>query len=143
MVIIREAVLFRVKITTKCWRNIGIVLHGAEDTTRYGGLLICRGGTNRVNFANSDLSSITLYSYSNGSLSVATGVNAGDFLDTSGNIIGKVDSLHDFGQIIMLDEKVYLSIATGPNYDDPSYLVELTEDGKDGSAIVAELWVVE
>ena len=123
--------------------NIGIVLHGAEDTNRYGGLLICRGGTNRVKFANSDLSSITLYSYSNGSLSVATGVNAGDFLDTSGNIIGKVDSLHDFGQIIMLDEKVYLSIATGPNYDDPSYLVELTEDGKDGSAIVAELWVVE
>ncbi|MBO4498256.1 MAG: FecR domain-containing protein [Lachnospiraceae bacterium] len=117
---------------------IDTVLHGTTDTNRYGGLLICWGGTGYVKFANSNLSSITKYSDSNGSIEVATGDEATVVLSAERNEIGSIDASHDIGQIIKLNGKVYMRICH-TTLAGVTCLVEITEDGANGSAIIDSL----
>ncbi|MBR5369372.1 MAG: FecR domain-containing protein [Lachnospiraceae bacterium] len=117
---------------------IDTVLHGTTDTNRYGGLLICWGGTGYVKFANSNLSSITKYSDSNGSIEVATGDEATVVLSAERNKIGSIDASHDIGQIIKLNGKVYMRICH-TTLAGVTCLVEITEDGANGSAIIDSL----
>jgi hypothetical protein len=107
---------------------IDTALHGTDDTKRYGGLLFCMEGTQYVKFANPDLSSITLYTYSNGSPKVVTDVPNG-FWDLEKY---EISGLSGFGQIIRLNEKLYMCIENTVSHD--SYLVEITDNGANGSA---------
>ena len=116
--------------------NIYNALHG-EDNKRYGGVLICLGIPCYVKFANDDLSSITLYSYENGTLSVASDTG---FMSIEKYYIGSVDSNHYNTTMLKLNGKLYMRILHGED-EQTSYLVEITEDGASGSAIVDEFYL--
>ena len=117
--------------------NIHNVLHGVQDNKRYGGLLICLGVPYYVKFANDDLSSITLYSFEDETLSVASDTG---FMSIDKYYIGSVDHNHYNSSMLKLNGKLYMRILHDED-EQTSYLVEITEDGANGSAIVDEFYL--
>ena len=128
-------------LTYNTERNIYNALHG-EDNKRYGGVLISLDTPKYVKFANENVSSIILYSYNDGILSVATNT---EFMEKNHKYyIGVVDSAHTNQTMLKLDGKLYMRIRreyinnTSYLTDNTSYLVEITEDGAGGSAVISE-----